>query len=459
MDSADVLAPTVPTSRPSLRDDLRALVRCPRELWLVFAATTFEYVGVYSFLVTLALWLTSDFHLNDQRAGWWAATFSMLTTLFMFFVGSIADILGIRRTLVLSFGLSAGLRAVLALAPSTSVALSALIGFAFSFAAGSPVLQASVHRYSTRESRAFAFSLWYVSLNIGGVISGVVVDAVRAPFIDPATHKLVARVVALPLLGPTTMSAYRAIMGLGTLSAGVAFLVTLLLRTRVERERREGRAGAPSSNNALKVLVAVARDKAFWRFLLLLALLSLVRMMFQHMHFTWPKYVTRELGDDFPWGKLWGLNSLLILGLAPLATVLTRNRATFQVLLIGAFISAASPFVLCFGSSYPFQLTMVLVLTVGEALWSPRSYEYTLAVAPPGRESTYASLAALPFFLAKFLVGPSSGYLLAAFCPATGPRRPAILWAFIGVTTMIGPIGIFALRRVIQGRSSPGAAA
>ena len=453
MGSADVLDPPGVTPRRSLRDDLRALSRSPRELWLVFAASTFEYVGVFSFLVTLALWLTSDFRLNDQRAGWWAATFSSLSTLFMFFVGSIADVLGIRRTLVLSFGLSAVLRAAMALAPSTAVALPALIGFAFAFAASSPVLQASVHRYSTREARAFAFSLWYVSFNVGGVISGVVVDAVRTPFLDPLAHKLVTRIVTLPLLGPTTMSAYRAIMGLGTLSAGVAFVVTLLLRSRVEREWSEGegvRGAAPG--NALNVLVAVARDKAFWRFLLLLALLSLVKMMFQHMHFTWPKYVTRELGDDFPWGKLWGLNSLLILGLAPLATLLTRNRPVFEVLLIGAFISAASPFVLCFGSSYPFQLAMVLVLTVGEALWSPRSYEYTIAIAPPGRESTYASLAALPFFLAKFLVGPASGYLLAAFCPAIGPRRPAILWAVIGVTTMIGPVGIFALRRVIQGR-------
>src|SRR5260370_1127051 len=90
-----------------------------------------------------------------------------------------------------------------------------------------------------------------------------------------------------------------------------------------------------------------------------MTLLSLVKMMFQHMHFTWPKYVIRELGDDFPWGKLWGLNSLLILGLAPLATVLTRHRPAFNVLLVGAFVTPASPFVLCFWSSYPFQLATV----------------------------------------------------------------------------------------------------
>lgn len=53
----------------------------------------------------------------------------------------------------------------------------------------------------------------------------------------------------------------------------------------------------------------------------------------------------------------------------------------------------------------------------------------------------------LPYFLAKFLVGPTSGYLLEAFCPPTGPRRPALLWAIIGLSTIIGPIGILAWRR------------
>jgi hypothetical protein len=43
------------------------------------------------------------------------------------------------------------------------------------------------------------------------------------------------------------------------------------------------------------------------------ALLSLVRMMFQHMHFTWPKYVSREQGDSFPMGTVWSINSMAII--------------------------------------------------------------------------------------------------------------------------------------------------
>ena len=122
----------------------------------------------------------------------------------------------------------------------------------------------------------------------------------------------------------------------------------------------------------------------------------------------------------------------------------------FRVLLVGAFISACSPFVLCFGSSMPFQLGMVVVLTIGEALWSPRSYEYTLSIAPRGRESTYVALAALPFFFAKFLVGPTSGYLLARWCPETGVRHATLIWLVIGLTTMLGPVGMFLSRNWIQ---------
>ena len=57
----------------SLKEDLRALLACPRELWLVYTATFLEYVGVFSFLQTLPLWLTSDHGYDDKGAGWWAA--------------------------------------------------------------------------------------------------------------------------------------------------------------------------------------------------------------------------------------------------------------------------------------------------------------------------------------------------------------------------------------------------
>ncbi len=473
-------------TQTTLRDDLRALLSCPRELWLIFLATFFEYLGIFSFLPTLAMWLSTDYGMGDKEAGWWASTFSMLLTFFVFLVGSIADAAGIRRTLIVSFSLAAITRLAMALAPSPAMAICALLSFGFAYATTSPVLQAAVQRASNKRTRAFAFSLWYVSFNLAGALCGpFIIDATRSRFLarwydvppfsadavrivhwpEAAVHvldsvgapyldmlgRLLKRSVDLPLLGPRPMTANAVIMAWGFVFAVLAALVILMLRKDFEhRVDPEDGARPANKTNPLQAMREVFTDRAFWRFLVLLAFLSLVKMMFQHMHFTWPKYITREQGEGFPVGTLWSLNSLLIIGLAPLGTALTRKMKAFHVLLVGAFISAASPFILTLGSTMPFQVAMILVLTIGEALWSPRSYEYTLSIAPRGRESTYVALAALPFFFAKFMVGPTSGYLLEMWCPAKGVHHASFIWLAIGLMTMLGPVGMFACRHWIQ---------
>ena len=81
------------------------------------------------------LWLSGDFGMTDKQAGWWAATFSTLVTLFVFLVGSIADATGVRKTLILSFGLAALTRLGMSLAPTPQLAIVTLPLFGF---AGKP---------------------------------------------------------------------------------------------------------------------------------------------------------------------------------------------------------------------------------------------------------------------------------------------------------------------------------
>jgi MFS family permease len=443
--------------KTTLAEDVRALLASPRELWLVYLATFFEYLGIYSFLQTLTHWLSEDFGMSDAAAGWWSMFLSVFATAFAALAGPVADSIGVRRMLMLTFLGCAVARLGMSLATTSTLAATALLSYAFAYGSTSPVLQTAIQRASSKRARSFAFSLWYVSFNLAGAVIGRPMDAIRAHFTDPATHHLMARSVDLPLPGPRMRTAHGAIVGLGFVSAVCAFGVTTLLRRRFEEWRSPEDPPEPKVEKVhpFDAFRLVMRDRYFWRFLLFIGLISLVRMLFQHMHFTWPKYVSRELGEHFPRASLWSLNSQLILVLAPLGTVLTRRLKPLNVLLFGAFLSSLSPFILCFGESYPYQLAMILVLTVGEALWSPRLYEFTLASAPRGREATYVSLAALPFLLAKLIVSPTSGYLLAAFCPSTGPRHAAYLWLIIGAMTMAGPVGIFLARDWIARKDAP----
>ena len=91
----------------------------------------------------------------------------------------------------------------------------------------------------------------------------------------------------------------------------------------------------------------------------------------------------------------------------------------------------------------------VLVLSFGEAFYSPRVYEYAAAIAPKGREASYGALSYVPFLLAKLFVGTVSGTLLAKYCPANGPHHPAMLWLVIALSATIAPVGLILLRRYI----------
>lgn len=452
---------TAPDEQRSYWQDLRELLRCPRELWLTYGAIIFEYIGLYSFMSVLSLWLTSDFHFSDERASNWFGVFSGLLSLFAFLVGSIADVVGTRRMLIFSFGGAMATRAVMSVSPSAAVAIPALVAYSFALASGSPVLQTAVQKYSNKRTIAIAFSFFYIALNIGGVLSGQLIDRTKSFFADPITHHLVPRVVALPFVGDTTMSAYRAIIGLGTVTAFFAFITTLFVRSD-EALVRAGLSTAPEKpagegrKNPLAVLGEVVRDKAFWRFMILIALLVFVKAIFVHMHSTWPKYITRERGEDFDWGVLWSLNSVLILFFVPVVTAFTRKVSAFKIIMVGSFVTALSPFIFAIGPSTAVQITAIVVLTVGEALWSPRSYEYNVSIAPKGREATYVSLAVLPYFLAKFFVAMISGRLLTAYCPPQGARQSSTLWVIIGVITLAGPIAIALLRNVINPREAAG---
>ena len=88
--------------------------------------------------------------------------------------------------------------------------------------------------------------------------------------------------------------------------------------------------------------------------------------------------------------------------------------------------------------------------SVGEAIWSPRLYEYAAAIAPKGQEASYMALSVLPYFFAKFGAGSLSGWLLARYCPEAGPRDIATLWALVGGMALVTPVGAFLFRKYIQ---------
>jgi MFS family permease len=195
------------------------------------------------------------------------------------------------------------------------------------------------------------------------------------------------------------------------------------------------------------------------------------------MDYVFPKFGIRELGLYAPVGKLTNINAIMIILLVPIVGALTQKFAAYRMVVIGGAICAVGVFIMALptewfqpaansgivqwlahgylglhGSIHPYYLMTALyliVFSVGEAFYSPRVYEYAAAIAPKGQEASYGSLAYLPFLVGKILVG-TGGWLLAAFVPEHGPRRPATMWLIFALAASVAPIGLIALRRYIR---------
>lgn len=233
-----------------------------------------------------------------------------------------------------------------------------------------------------------------------------------------------------------------------------------------------------TAKDSARLFVGLWRQPGFYKFLCFLALAAFMRLIFVHMNYTYPKFGIRELGAGAKVGTLYAINPILIIFLVPLVGAFAQRITAYKMVTVGSAIGAASVFIMAMppawfqgvadgalghwighgylrlsGTVNPYYVMIfiyVVLLSVGEAIYSPRLYEYAAAIAPKGQEGSYMSLSYLPFFLAKLSVATFSGVLLGRYCPETGPRHSATLWLIIALTTTICPVGLIALRRWIR---------
>jgi hypothetical protein len=245
----------------------------------------------------------------------------------------------------------------------------------------------------------------------------------------------------LPLIG-TQLSTYRVLILLSVVfSVPGLLLVIFFLREGVEMTESgvliaQAKLSAPDTSPLLaklrhvcgetlsktvRTFASLWREPAFYRFLTLMTLAVGVRMIFSHLFFTFPKYGIRELGQGAPFAHLSGiLNSVLIVALVPVCGVLTQKISAYRMVTVGSLISALSVFFIALppawfkpladgwlgdalvhrwlgvaGPVNPLYIAMflfIVMLSFGEALWSPRLYEYSAAVAPRCCHSSWPSL-------------------------------------------------------------------
>jgi MFS family permease len=437
--------------------DFGVLRETKREYWGIQIVNFLDCVIYFGLLNIASVFLSEDIGLDDKAAGYSITLFTTATTIFLFFSGTVTDWLGIRRAALVAMVAQGGLRlglVVVGLMPELPyrgwIATGLLLGMAPFMAMIQTVFQAANKRFTTERSRSAGFSLWYLVMNIGAAGGGFLIDIIRLQLKVSNAHVFT--------------------FGVG---AAMVCSVVVLMFIRSDEQLGGGSAGSGEGQKPKvrrkpwQIAAEVFQEPAIYRLIVLILLLVGVRAIFSYLYLLMPKYWLRTIGEDARMGTLQAINPILIVVGIILFIPLVNRFRLFSMLVYGSMISAASLLVLAMPwqwfsadiaqAHYTMAILCMIVLSVGEVVWSPKLYEYTAAIAPEGQEGTYLGLSMVPWFLAKSLVSVLSGHLLGRWCAeGIGDRMvagevgywdtPAAMWLVLALYAMGGCLIALVIR-------------
>jgi dipeptide/tripeptide permease len=383
--------------------------RFPLSFWTANLIELCERAAYYGWFIMLAEFLTSVVGYSDIEAGYIGGCFAALLYVFPFLSGAFADRVGYRKALLLSLGLLTVGYAGLGALPRKHLVLVSMAAIMLGGALVKPIITGTVARSSDAASRARAFSLFYMMVNIGS------------------------------FLGKTAAKPVRIELGLSTiplLSAAVAAagFVTVLLFYRPPESSAPGTAPAQSM---AAVLSQLRRDfgqvLSSGRLMALVLITAGFWIIQSQMYSSMPKYILRTVGQHA--SPEWYANvnpMVVVLCVVPITQLCRRLRSITSITIalglipLSALCIAALPVLLrrlgvgAVASLHPVTVAMLLGIALqgfAECFLSPRYLEYASKQAPKDQEALYLGYAHLNSFFSWLIGYILSGYLLDAFCP------------------------------------------
>jgi dipeptide/tripeptide permease len=341
----------------------------------------FERAAYYGTFIALAVFLTDVVGFGDVAAGWIGAVFSSSIYLLPFVTGALSDRLGFRFSLLLAFTLLAAGYGGLALFPTRGAVPFSLALVAVGGAFVKPVITGTVARSSDSASRARAFSIFYMMVNIGSF-----------------TGKTVARPV-------------RALLGVGSVPLYSAFaaLAALLLTAFLFFPKENGEERPRSVAQSLEGLAVVLRNGRFLALILITAGFWAIQ---GQLYASMPKYVLRLVGPEASPEWYANVNPLVVVLLVVPVTHLVRRISPvasigvalglipLSALLMSLSGHLAGPVRLFGASLHPVTVLMVAGIALqglAECFLSPRYLEFASRQAPPARRAcTWATPTSTP---------------------------------------------------------------
>ena len=413
--------------------------------YLIEGLTYFGIIGL------LALFFNEYIQLDDINAGWMVGFLTAGITISMLFLGAAVDLIGMRKSILLSLTFILIGRIILAAAPQLGspglwnsaqvIAMVGIIGIIIGYGIYQPACYAAVKKLNTTRNAAMGYAMLYALMNLGGFLPGLISPPIRKAFgIDG---------VFWVMVGFTVL--------------GMVAIAWLLTKKAIEKAQAQVKAedgdsveeedemGNMSAREKLNYYMKNFPLKDF-RFMFFIFILIPVQTLFAHNWLTLPQYTSRAfegfVGENFEFFV--NLNPILIFILTPIVTALTLKKGTYKMMIIGTLVMAAPTFILTLGPNFNTLMAYLILMTIGEAMWQPRFLQWVAEIAPKGMTGIYMGIGQFPWFLTKVITALYSGWFLQQYCPSDTPMgnlNTETMWLIYGLIAIISPIGLILARK------------
>ncbi len=373
----------------------------PRVFWVSNFMELFERWAWYGFYNAFALYLTLSkgsgaLGFTQLEKGTIMGTGSALLYFLPLFTGAIADRVGYKKVLVLSFiSYVAGYYMVGHFESYTAIYFS-YIFLAFAGALFKPIISAMIAKTTNKESSSIGFGIFYMMINIGGFIG---------PLISGFIYK----------------TSWDLVFYISMITIGLNFILVFFFFKEPGREKSE-ETFFETIWKAFRNILSTFKD---YKYVLFLIIMTGFWTAFNQLYYSFPVFI-----DD--WVDLDKLSTMLGLSAGTITAVtITSTDALFIIILqlwissvamkykplhammTGILILAFGLFLMFISQNVWIVIFGVLIFAVGEMASSPKFTEYIGRIAPSDKKALYMGTSFLPIAAGHKLAGWLSGDIYA----------------------------------------------
>ena len=384
--------------------------------WIANTLELFERLAFYGSKAILAVFIAEKVGLSEE-AGTLAGIFTGVIYFLPPVAGVFVDKYGFRKTLMACFFIFAigyfliglaGMEMGQAIAETMGKKNYLLFALIFTAIGGSlikPCIVGTVANTSKPDFKALGFSIYYTLVNFGGAVGPIVALSIRKE------------------LGIEFVLVMSAIT-----SALMLFGTFLFFKEPIPTEEVEQRTFKKVFSEMLLVFGNL-------RFMLFLIIFSGFWLMFWHIFYLVPFYGTEVLGfENFE--LLETVDAICIIFFTiPIATI-ARRMKPITAMTMGFLISSLSWIIMGTSLTVTATVVAIAVYAIGEAMQSPRYYEYVSNLAPKGQVGTFMGFSFLPVAIGAFAAGPVADWLRNNYM-MTEPGKMWFIVAGIGLVATL----------------------